>query len=291
MTIEITVAILAGILGTFFLYKAISTVWQDTKDEHERYNDRISATVNKTGGSSLTVNLNKKYNLYDYNFPELMKQRYMREHKKSEADYELVQLALKDWFSIFTSTNRAEFYDFPSREVDELWHTFILFTKDYREFCQNYLGQFLDHVPLENKNIEYPNLKNLVRTFDTVKNKNDGLLFKIDDMFNYKDKNKYNYDYMRKLEQLFNKSSKSRTTDEGSLLYNYGLISYSESRAMFEPEITNYSSTFGSSYSSKSSSSKSSSSKSSSKTNSSYESSCSSSCGSASSCGSSGCGS
>ncbi len=70
MTIEITIAILAGILGTFFLYKA-STVWQDAKYDHERYNDRISVTVNKTGGSSLTVDLNKKYNLYDYNSGKL----------------------------------------------------------------------------------------------------------------------------------------------------------------------------------------------------------------------------
>jgi hypothetical protein len=35
----------------------------------------------------------------------------------------------------------------PSREVDAMWHTFILFTKDYLVFCRNYLGTFVHHVP------------------------------------------------------------------------------------------------------------------------------------------------
>jgi hypothetical protein len=34
-----------------------------------------------------------------------------------------------------------------SKAVDELWHQFILFTPQYRRFCQERLGFFLDHVP------------------------------------------------------------------------------------------------------------------------------------------------
>jgi hypothetical protein len=30
-----------------------------------------------------------------------------------------------------------------------MWHTFLLFTKDYLNFCNNYLdGEFFHHVPL-----------------------------------------------------------------------------------------------------------------------------------------------
>lgn len=35
----------------------------------------------------------------------------------------------------------------PSRAVDPGWHTFILHTRDYREFCQRMAGRFIDHVP------------------------------------------------------------------------------------------------------------------------------------------------
>lgn len=31
--------------------------------------------------------------------------------------------------------------------VDDLWHTFILFTADYQTFCADVAGRFLHHVP------------------------------------------------------------------------------------------------------------------------------------------------
>jgi hypothetical protein len=31
--------------------------------------------------------------------------------------------------------------------VDDMWHTFLLFTRDYRDFCHAYLGRFIDHRP------------------------------------------------------------------------------------------------------------------------------------------------
>lgn len=227
-----------------------------------------------------------KPDLYSYNFPELLKQRYMKERCKIEEEYEKVQLALKDWFSIFAFCTRKEFYDFPSKEVDELWHMFILFTADYREFCNKYLGQFLDHVPLDNSNsARYNNLENLMRTFKAVKDKNDGLLFKIDDMFGIK--NEYNYNFMTRIEQSYRRPAKYRSEDEARELYTYGLISYGDSKAIMpEKETSNYtSSTY---YSSKGSNSSNSSKNT---TDSSYSgSSCRSSCGSCGSCGSS-CGS
>lgn len=40
----------------------------------------------------------------------------------------------------------------PSETVDEIWHEFILHTKDYALFCDKHLGKFLHHTP--NQNIE-----------------------------------------------------------------------------------------------------------------------------------------
>lgn len=34
-----------------------------------------------------------------------------------------------------------------SPEVDEVWHAFILFTREYAAFCQNAFGTFIHHVP------------------------------------------------------------------------------------------------------------------------------------------------
>ena len=35
----------------------------------------------------------------------------------------------------------------PSEVVDELWHEFILYTRDYHAFCSKAFGRFLHHTP------------------------------------------------------------------------------------------------------------------------------------------------
>lgn len=31
--------------------------------------------------------------------------------------------------------------------IDDMWHTFLLFTKDYMDFCHLYFGKFIHHKP------------------------------------------------------------------------------------------------------------------------------------------------
>jgi hypothetical protein len=38
----------------------------------------------------------------------------------------------------------------PPHRIDLAWHTFILFTMDYTNFCQKYFGRYLHHQPSEN---------------------------------------------------------------------------------------------------------------------------------------------
>jgi hypothetical protein len=33
------------------------------------------------------------------------------------------------------------------RDIDEMWHCFILYTKDYFDFCSTYFGTYMHHVP------------------------------------------------------------------------------------------------------------------------------------------------
>ena len=46
-------------------------------------------------------------------------------------------------FLIIAAENHPESLDMFSPEVDNLWHTFLLFTKEYHTFCYNLLGQFV----------------------------------------------------------------------------------------------------------------------------------------------------
>lgn len=42
-----------------------------------------------------------------------------------------------------------------SAEIDEMWHTFLLFTIQYRAFCADWLGRFIEHEPFEEAQPEY----------------------------------------------------------------------------------------------------------------------------------------
>jgi hypothetical protein len=35
------------------------------------------------------------------------------------------------------------------KEIDDMWHTFLLFTKDYMFFCRKYIGKYFHHSPTE----------------------------------------------------------------------------------------------------------------------------------------------
>ena len=42
------------------------------------------------------------------------------------------------------------------REIDEMWHEFILFTEDYTNFCLHYFGNYMHHLPNIFDNIPIP---------------------------------------------------------------------------------------------------------------------------------------
>jgi hypothetical protein len=38
-------------------------------------------------------------------------------------------------------------------EIDDMWHTFLLFTQEYAHFCQTYFDRFIHHNPVTEKEI------------------------------------------------------------------------------------------------------------------------------------------
>jgi len=45
-----------------------------------------------------------------------------------------------------TGINAGKFYGMMGA-IDELWHTFVIFTREYSRFCDQVAGQFMHHVP------------------------------------------------------------------------------------------------------------------------------------------------
>lgn len=55
---------------------------------------------------------------------------------------------LKDYFYLIHISNN-ESVAMPSQVVDVAWHEFILFTREYANFCSKAFGRFIHHTPAE----------------------------------------------------------------------------------------------------------------------------------------------
>jgi hypothetical protein len=70
---------------------------------------------------------------------------YCERHNSSKnAARNLFKETLKFLWSCSLKNNSQS----PTKAVDEMWHVFILHTKDYQNFCSAHLGKFIHHHPL-----------------------------------------------------------------------------------------------------------------------------------------------
>lgn len=61
-------------------------------------------------------------------------------------DQQLVARALRQFFLAYLKSGCRR-VAMPSQVVDDLWHEFILYTRDYKLFCDLAFGRFLHHTP------------------------------------------------------------------------------------------------------------------------------------------------
>ncbi|WP_445371182.1 glycine-rich domain-containing protein [Methylomonas sp. HW2-6] len=54
--------------------------------------------------------------------------------------------ALRQFFRAYLESD-CQFVSMPSQLVDDLWHEFILYTREYRRFCFRAFGSFMHHTP------------------------------------------------------------------------------------------------------------------------------------------------
>ena len=88
-----------------------------------------------------------------YKHTELVK-RFMRKMNLSEAKaLQLFQDMLMFLFIAGTAERDAHIVP-PTDVIDNAWHEFILYTRDYREFCHEFFGEMIDHQPFSSEVIE-----------------------------------------------------------------------------------------------------------------------------------------
>ncbi len=90
-----------------------------------------------------------------YKNPAILR-RYVKDcgvsYKEADSIWvELMKYLYLASYCIHTKANSGlMFFGQVNNKIDEMWHKFLLFTKDYREFCDCYCGVFIDHIPNTN---------------------------------------------------------------------------------------------------------------------------------------------
>jgi len=101
----------------------------------------------------ITVTVRRKHArrryIDDFDFVRLLDKR-LAEKRPQLTAVERIEVfrGLRDWFMLNHNAGRRKLA-MPSQAVDDAWHEFILFTRNYKDFCQRGLGRFLHHVPAE----------------------------------------------------------------------------------------------------------------------------------------------
>jgi hypothetical protein len=92
-------------------------------------------------------NLQREAHIRSFVLPRgLFDQLRQRHPGLSQKDCQLVAQALRQFFLAHLKSGRA-FVAMPSQVVDDLWHAFILYTRNYEDFCRQAFGGFLHHTP------------------------------------------------------------------------------------------------------------------------------------------------
>jgi hypothetical protein len=78
--------------------------------------------------------------------------RYLKEHGGTQRQTEEVFRETLKWLYLCHKASEDGFACAITPElekIDEMWHTFLLFTLDYADFCQRHFGTFIHHLPTE----------------------------------------------------------------------------------------------------------------------------------------------
>jgi hypothetical protein len=93
------------------------------------------------------VRFRREQYIREYTWPPQLLEKLEKKHggftRKESA---LVGNGLRQFFLAY----HGSFYghvSMPSQVADDLWHEFILYTRDYKDFCASAFGRFLHHTP------------------------------------------------------------------------------------------------------------------------------------------------
>jgi hypothetical protein len=85
--------------------------------------------------------------ILNYQMPYVI-ERCKKDHGYDDEDMAIIEREFKRYLVLVAEKKqKGEGTGMFSKHVDNLWHTFILFTREYTEFGNKYVGRYIHHAP------------------------------------------------------------------------------------------------------------------------------------------------
>lgn len=89
----------------------------------------------------------REKHIREFGLPYGLFKKLQQKHPEIDTKHHpLVARALRQFFLCYLKSGR-KFVSMPSQIVDDLWHEFILYTRDYQQFCGKAFGGYMHHTP------------------------------------------------------------------------------------------------------------------------------------------------
>ena len=93
------------------------------------------------------LTLRREAFIRSFSLPQGLFEKLRKRHPQlTLKECQLVSHALRQFFLAHLKSGR-QFVSMPSQVADDLWHEFILYTRNYQVFCRRAFGRFLHHTP------------------------------------------------------------------------------------------------------------------------------------------------
>lgn len=97
----------------------------------------------------------------------LVKEKILLEKELTEPEFGEAFLELKKFVALCRHSGRP--LAMTSPQIDTVWHQFILFTREYHSFCDEFFGGFLHHSPNVPSRPGAPGLlENLIESYEST---------------------------------------------------------------------------------------------------------------------------
>lgn len=139
--------LVGGIVAAALLLAGVVTgvVVLAVKDRPKLTKENIPEYMGVLSNVPVTPLLEKLDTALNLDYVEQMKYRFLQEHpKRTEDEFEWRFFELKRYFLLANMLKQTPMF---SEEVDEIWHTMLMFTQKYQTFSEQFTGKMLHHTP------------------------------------------------------------------------------------------------------------------------------------------------